>query len=79
MHKTWIALSVAFLTTLSMGCRASRSSAVSAEQASVMAPVHQFIDGFNKGDTKAAIAACSDAVSIIDDLPPHEWHGSGAM
>jgi hypothetical protein len=44
-----------------------------------MAPIHQFIDGFDKGDTKAAIAACAEAVSIIDDFPPHEWHGVGAM
>lgn len=42
-----------------------------------MAPVHQFIDGFNKGDLKAAIAACADEASVIDDFPPHEWQGTG--
>jgi hypothetical protein len=30
----------------------------------VMATVRQFVDGFNKGDTKAAAAACSDQMSI---------------
>jgi len=41
-------------------------------------PVHQFVDGFNKGDIKSALAACADQTSIIDEFPPHEWHGAGA-
>jgi hypothetical protein len=44
----------------------------------VMATVHQFIDGFNKGDVKAALAACADRTSVIDEFPPHEWQGSTA-
>ena len=32
----------------------------------------------HKGDTKAAAAACADQTSILDEFPPHEWHGSGA-
>jgi len=51
---------------------------VASDQTDVMVPIHQFVDGFNKGDTKAALAACSDVTSIIDDFPPHEWHGAGA-
>jgi hypothetical protein len=43
----------------------------------VMAAVHQFVDAFNKGDTKTAAAACADQTSIIDEFPPHEWHGAG--
>ena len=48
------------------------------ETAGVMAPVHQFIDGFNKGDIRTALAACADQTSIIDEFLPHEWHGAGA-
>jgi enoyl reductase-like protein len=48
------------------------------EKADVMAPVHQFIDGFNKGDVKTALAACADQTSIIDEFAPFEWHGAGA-
>ncbi len=44
----------------------------------VMATVHRFVDSFNKGDTKTAAAACADQTSIIDEFPPHEWHGAGA-
>ena len=52
--------------------------AAAAEQADVMAPIHQFVDGFNKGDAKTALAACAEQTSIIDEFPPHEWHGAGA-
>ena len=48
------------------------------DKADVMAVVNQFVDGFNKGDTKSAAAACADQTSIIDEFPPHEWHGAGA-
>jgi hypothetical protein len=48
------------------------------QEGDVMAPVRQFIDGFNKSDIKMAQAACADQTFIIDDFPPHEWRGSGA-
>ena len=52
--------------------------AAATKETDVMVPVHQFIDGFNKNDTRRAIAACADQNSIIDEFPPHEWHGAGA-
>ena len=50
---------------------------VASEKTDAMAPVHQFVDDFNKGDFKSAIAACADTASVIDDFPPHAWQGSG--
>lgn len=44
----------------------------------VLTSVHQFVDGFNKGDTKTMLAVCADQTSILDEFPPHEWHGTGA-
>ena len=44
----------------------------------VLAPVHQFVDAFNKGDIKTLVASCADQTSILDEFPPHEWHGTGA-
>jgi len=44
----------------------------------VMATVNQFVDAFNKGDTKNAAAACADETFIIDEFPPYEWHGADA-
>src|SRR5258708_17015040 len=43
-----------------------------------MGAVGQFVDGFNKGDVKRTVGACADQTSILDEFPPHEWHGSGA-
>lgn len=69
MHKVLVALAVAVL--------AQGPTAASA-QTDVMVSVHQFVDAFNKGDAKAAAAACADQTSILDEFPPHEWHGAGA-
>jgi len=43
-----------------------------------MVAVRQFVEGFNNDDVDRAQAACTDETSIIDDVPPHEWSGSGA-
>lgn len=69
MHKIFIALAVAVL---------AGGPTAESQEADVMVPVHQFVDGFNQGDTKTAAAACADQTSIIDEFPPHEWHGAGA-
>ena len=53
-------------------------SVIASEETGVLAPIHQFVDGFNKGDVKSALAACAEETSIIDEFPPHEWHGAGA-
>ena len=38
------------------------------------APIHQFVDGFNSGNEKSALAAFVTAgVAIIDDGPPYVW------
>jgi hypothetical protein len=71
MRKTLLALALT-LPALTI------AQAIASEKTDAMAPVHQFIDGFNKGDMKSAIAACADEASVIDDFPPHEWQGTGA-
>lgn len=52
--------------------------AIASEKSDVMVVIHQFVDGFNKGDAKTALAACAEQTSIIDEFPPHEWHGADA-
>src|SRR5438045_9320313 len=45
----------------------------------VTAPIHQFIDGFNTGDTKSAYAAYATGdIVIVDEFPPHRWVGPQA-
>lgn len=58
---------------------AGAGSAMAAEEPEVLAPVRQFIDGFDKGDIKMAKAACLDQIFIIDDFPPHLWSGRDAI
>ena len=47
-------------------------------QAEVVKSAHEFVDAFNKGDAKGAVAACADAVAIVDEFAPFVWHGIGA-
>ena len=75
MHRILIALAAAVFAA---GQTPALAQTPASARTEVLAPVHQFVDGFNKGDTKAALAACADVTSIIDEFPPHEWHGAGA-
>jgi ketosteroid isomerase-like protein len=48
-------------------------------QADVAAPIRQFIDGFNSGDTKVALAAIAQGdIHIIDEFAPFSWNGPNA-
>ena len=43
-----------------------------------MATVRQYIDGFNRGDSKAMAAAFAVPGSILDGMAPHVWQGPTA-
>ncbi|MDQ2929357.1 MAG: nuclear transport factor 2 family protein [Gemmatimonadota bacterium] len=68
MYRALIVLVVALLSV---------APSAAAQQSDVMAAVHRFGDAFNKGDTKAVNAACSDQAVIIDEFPPYVWRGPG--
>ena len=69
MHRILVALfCVAF----------SHAQTSGSAQTAVVGSVHQFVEAFNKGDTKTLFAVCADQTSILDEFPPHEWHGAGA-
>ena len=52
---------------------------VAAAPADVTAPIRQFIDGFNSGDTKTAFEAYAKGdITIIDEFAPHVWMGPHA-
>jgi len=45
----------------------------------VTTPIHQFIDGFNTGDTRSAYAAYGNSdIVIVDEFAPHLWVGPQA-
>jgi ketosteroid isomerase-like protein len=57
---------------------APAAAATKADQADVLATVRQFIEGFNKGDVKSALAACASPVSVVDEFAPYAWQGPTA-
>jgi hypothetical protein len=66
-------------TIILLGIFAAAAGAATPQE-QLMAPIHAFIDGFNKGDAKAAAAALSPTdLVIIDDVPPHVWTGAHAF
>lgn len=49
---------------------------LSAAAPDVAAPIRQFIDGFNTGDTKSAHASYATGdIAIIDEFAPNRWIG----
>src|SRR5512147_1222046 len=67
-----------FALLCSMGLVATANAAT--PEAELLAPIHQFIDNFNKGDAAAAEAAnVPTGVIIVDEVPPHLWQGPGAF
>jgi ketosteroid isomerase-like protein len=40
--------------------------------------VGKWLDAFNGADKASITAICADEAAVIDDFPPHEWHGAGA-
>jgi ketosteroid isomerase-like protein len=69
MHKYSLAFVFALLIALPAGA---------SDMTDVMSVVHRWVDGFNSADANSAIATCTDQTAVIDDFPPHEWHGPGA-
>ena len=43
-----------------------------------LAAVHQYIDGFNKGDAKVMATTFAVPGSILDGMAPHVWQGPTA-
>jgi ketosteroid isomerase-like protein len=72
MHKLLPLLCLTAFATFSAG------QTPGSAQTAVVAQINQFVDGFNKGDIKIMAASCADQTSILDEFPPHEWHGTGA-
>ncbi len=69
MHPLRGAIALMIVSTAPLAAQANTA---------VLTPVHQFVDAFNAGDAKTAAATCATQTSIIDEFPPHEWHGTGA-
>src|SRR5450631_2760686 len=52
--------------------------AFASDKTDVVATVHQFFDNLDPKRLDTALAACDSPVSILDEFPPHAWHGPTA-
>ena len=58
----------------------SAAAVAATPDAQLTAPIRQFVDSFNKGDSKAAAAThVTTDLAIIDEVAPHLWTGAGAF
>jgi hypothetical protein len=58
----------------------SIGAAAAMPDAALRAPIHQFIDSFNNGDSETAAAAyVTGPVQIVDEFPPYHWQGDDAF
>ena len=82
MLKTFAGIALAAAAAGSWSCSAPGSGDLTPEQEAVvealMAPIRQYVEGFNIGDVNRAFAACTDPLTIIDEIPPFVWSGEGA-
>ncbi len=70
MRRQVLVLALFLLAAPAMGHASDASDAV--------AQVKQFIDGFNKGDVKSALATCASPAVVIDEFAPYLWQGPNA-
>jgi hypothetical protein len=52
--------------------------ALASEKTDVVAAVHRYLDNLDKDKLETSLAMCDSQVSILDEFPPHEWHGPTA-
>jgi hypothetical protein len=65
MKRVIIVLALSVLTA---------GSALASDKGDIMAVLKQW----NDTDEAKAVATCADDASVIDDIPPFEWHGPSA-
>jgi hypothetical protein len=70
--KRVVAATMTIIFALAIGA----GSASAAEKDDVVAAVRRYLDSLNKQETASAM--CDSHVSILDEFPPHEWHGPTA-
>ncbi len=71
------------MRTLGLGLLAAMTMAGSAvaatSTADLTAPIHTFLDAFDKGDIKTAASTHLPDAVIIDEVPPYIWRGPTAF
>lgn len=71
MKLSRISVSVACFLLLVSGVPASFAS----DKTDVVDTVKRYLDNLDPNKIQTALALCDSEVSILDEFPPHEWHG----
>jgi len=75
MNMKRLAVCVSLVTSIFLiGLR----SASADDRADVMAAVHRYFDNLEDAKLQTALTMCDPQVSILDEFPPHVWHGPTA-
>lgn len=73
--KTQILAAVVAIAFASIGIT---TRAATPDATAVTAVFSRAIAAFNSGDLRAWTATCASPAGIIDEVPPHAWHGASA-
>ncbi len=74
MNLNRIAVSVICFLWLGVAVRTSFAS----DKTEVADTVKRYLDNLEPAKIQAALALCDSEASILDEFPPHEWHGPTA-
>jgi hypothetical protein len=68
----------AVVLTFVLAFAISPRAALASEKTDVVDAVHRYFDNLSASKLGTALAMCDSHVSILDEFPPHEWHGPTA-
>ena len=69
---------VALISTFVFALAISAPPGFASDKTDVVAAVHRYVDNLDPNKLETALAMCDAEVSILDEFPPHEWHGATA-
>jgi hypothetical protein len=72
--KRFAAATLTIVLTLAISPRPAFAS----EKTDVVAAVHRYLDNLETDKLETALVMCDSQASILDEFPPHEWHGPTA-
>ena len=68
----------AVILTIGLVAAINPGQARASDASDVTAVVHRYLDNLGDKTLQTALSLCDSSVSIIDEIPPHEWHGPTA-
>jgi hypothetical protein len=66
------------MLAFAIGCFLVGAVASASDKADIVALITKWNELSNQGDEQGMADTCAKEATVIDDLPPYEWHGQGA-